>query len=91
MCSKTVNTIFFSGVCLETLHVMGDQLCKDSKFNKIERPRIGPASYGQGDLTDSIIADVSQVIKQASNLISPAFKCPHKLLHRKEVLATRPP
>ncbi|CAB3242161.1 unnamed protein product [Arctia plantaginis] len=50
-----------AGVCLETLHVMGDQLCKDIKFNKIERPKMGPASYGQGDLTDNITADVRQL------------------------------
>ncbi|XP_075981975.1 eukaryotic translation initiation factor 2D [Anticarsia gemmatalis] len=50
-----------AGVCLETYHVIGDQLCKDNKFSKIERPKMGPASYSQGDVTESITADVSQL------------------------------
>ncbi|XP_045778651.1 eukaryotic translation initiation factor 2D isoform X2 [Maniola jurtina] len=47
------------GVCLETLHVYGDQLCKEEKFSKIERPKLGPASYS--DLTDNIAVDFKQL------------------------------
>lgn len=49
-----------AGVCLETLHVIGDQLCKDNKFSKIERPKMGPATYGLSEIT-SITADISQL------------------------------
>lgn len=40
-----------AGVCLETIQVFGDLLCKDGKFTKIERPKLGPGSYGSGDIT----------------------------------------
>uniref|UniRef100_A0A2A4K3D8 SUI1 domain-containing protein n=1 Tax=Heliothis virescens TaxID=7102 RepID=A0A2A4K3D8_HELVI len=40
-----------AGVCLETIQVFGDLLCKDAKFSKIERPKLGPGSYGSGDIT----------------------------------------
>ncbi|XP_026328102.1 eukaryotic translation initiation factor 2D-like, partial [Hyposmocoma kahamanoa] len=33
------------GVCLETINVIGDLLCKELKFNKIERPQLGNAIY----------------------------------------------
>ncbi|KAJ0172837.1 hypothetical protein K1T71_011976 [Dendrolimus kikuchii] len=49
------------GVCLETLHVYGDQLCKDQKFSKIERPKLGSPSYTEGDITNTLVADVKQL------------------------------
>ncbi|GBP91570.1 Eukaryotic translation initiation factor 2D [Eumeta japonica] len=38
-----------NGVCLDIIHVLGDFLCKDIKFNKITRPAWGPASYLASD------------------------------------------
>ncbi|OWR52591.1 eukaryotic translation initiation factor 2D [Danaus plexippus plexippus] len=38
------------GVCLEILHVFGDQLCKEKKFMRIERPKLDPASYNVTEL-----------------------------------------
>ncbi|CAG9571463.1 unnamed protein product [Danaus chrysippus] len=38
------------GVCLEILHVFGDQLCKEKKFVKIERPKLDPGSYNITEL-----------------------------------------
>lgn len=52
---------YFSGVCLETLQVLGDQLCKDPKFIKIDRPKLGPASYSHGDITIDLATDLNQV------------------------------
>ncbi|CAH2088188.1 unnamed protein product [Euphydryas editha] len=46
------------GVCLETYHVLGDLLCKDSKFTKIERPKLDPICY---DVTESITTNISQL------------------------------
>ncbi|KAJ8720484.1 hypothetical protein PYW08_005949 [Mythimna loreyi] len=50
-----------AGVCLETIQVFGDQLCKDNKFSKIERPKLGPAGYSQGDITIDLTSQVSQM------------------------------
>ncbi|XP_023939093.2 eukaryotic translation initiation factor 2D [Bicyclus anynana] len=47
------------GVCLETLHVYGDQLCKEEKFSKIDRPKLAPASYS--DLADTLAVDLNQL------------------------------
>ncbi|CAG9782342.1 unnamed protein product [Diatraea saccharalis] len=41
-----------AGVCLDIIHVFGDQLCKDIKFNKIERPKLGTASYPEEDIAE---------------------------------------
>nr|XP_026498287.1 eukaryotic translation initiation factor 2D [Vanessa tameamea] len=46
------------GVCLETYHVFGDLLCKDTKFSKITRPKLDPAVY---DITEVISSDISQL------------------------------
>ncbi|CAH0664238.1 unnamed protein product [Spodoptera exigua] len=53
-----------AGVCLETLHVFGDLLCKDSKFSKVERPRLGPAGYSPTDITIDLTAHVTQLTIQ---------------------------
>ncbi|CAG9571473.1 unnamed protein product [Danaus chrysippus] len=37
-------------VCLEILHVFGDQLYKEKKFVKIERPKLDPGSYNITEL-----------------------------------------
>lgn len=50
-----------AGVCLETLHVFGDLLCKDNKFSKVERPRVGPAGYSPTDITIDLTAHVTQL------------------------------
>ncbi|XP_039747952.1 eukaryotic translation initiation factor 2D isoform X2 [Pararge aegeria] len=50
------------GVCLETLHVYGDQLCKEEKFSKIDRPKLGPASYD--NTADNIAFDFNQLTIQ---------------------------
>ncbi|XP_045453606.1 eukaryotic translation initiation factor 2D [Melitaea cinxia] len=50
------------GVCLETYHVLGDLLCKDSKFTKLERPKLNPICY---NVTEAITADLSQLQIQA--------------------------
>ncbi|KAI8441202.1 hypothetical protein MSG28_009428 [Choristoneura fumiferana] len=34
-----------SGVCLDVLHWVGDQLCRDPKFGKLERPRLPPPAH----------------------------------------------
>ncbi|CAH0591494.1 unnamed protein product [Chrysodeixis includens] len=57
-----------AGVCLETLQVFGDQLCKDPKLIKIDRPKLGPASYSHGDITIDLTADLNQLS------IQPAVK-----------------
>ncbi|KAJ8729082.1 hypothetical protein PYW07_006778 [Mythimna separata] len=49
------------GVCLDTIQVFGDQLCKDNKFNKVERPKLGLAGYSQGDITIDLTSQVSQM------------------------------
>ncbi|KAL4710156.1 hypothetical protein ACJJTC_006453 [Scirpophaga incertulas] len=49
-----------TGVCWETIQVYGDQLCKDSKFLKINRPKLGPASY-PNDVVDELTADLNQI------------------------------
>lgn len=46
---------------METLHVFGDLLCKDNKFSKVERPRVGPAGYSPTDITIDLTAHVTQV------------------------------
>ncbi|KAJ2945073.1 hypothetical protein O0L34_g9128 [Tuta absoluta] len=44
-----------AGVCLETVHAFGDQLCKDPKLTKLERPRLGPVQFSSPDvLADSV-------------------------------------
>ncbi|XP_072945272.1 eukaryotic translation initiation factor 2D [Epargyreus clarus] len=52
------------GVCLETYHVFGDLLCKDPKFSKIQRPRLGPPS--NSDVADNITADIRQLSIQTA-------------------------
>ncbi|XP_026751619.2 eukaryotic translation initiation factor 2D [Galleria mellonella] len=54
-----------AGTCLETIHVYGDLLCKETKFEKIERPKLGPPSYG-GTNPESITMDISQLSIQPS-------------------------
>ncbi|CAH1634955.1 unnamed protein product, partial [Spodoptera littoralis] len=55
-----------AGVCLETLHVFGDLLCKDNKFSKVERPRLGPAGHSPTDITIDLTAHVTQLSIQPS-------------------------
>ncbi|KAG6460942.1 eukaryotic translation initiation factor 2D [Manduca sexta] len=50
-----------AGVCLDTLHVFGDQLCKDPKFSKIERPKLGPPSYASGEISLSLVSAVEKM------------------------------
>lgn len=58
----------FSGVCLEVLHWTGDQLCRDPKFGKLERPRLpppalgAPAPAGPADVSERLAGEVQQVI-----------------------------
>lgn len=54
----------YSGVCLETLHVYQDQLCKDQKFSKIERPKLGPPISSGENITETLVADIKQVYKR---------------------------
>ncbi|CAH0397234.1 unnamed protein product [Chilo suppressalis] len=49
-----------AGICMDTIHVYGDQLCKDVKFNKIERPKLGPACYPGEDVTQ-LATDLSEL------------------------------
>ncbi|CAH4033678.1 unnamed protein product [Pieris brassicae] len=44
------------GTCLEVLHVIGDNLCKELKFNKIERPKLQ-----HGLNVNSVIQDMDQL------------------------------
>ncbi|CAF4909834.1 unnamed protein product [Pieris macdunnoughi] len=44
------------GTCLEVLHVIGDNLCKELKFNKIERPKLQ-----LGLNINSVIQDMAQL------------------------------
>ncbi|KAM3958321.1 eukaryotic translation initiation factor 2D [Aphomia sociella] len=53
-----------AGTCLEAIHVYGDLLCKDIKFEKIECPKLGPASYNGTDPADSLATDISQLSVQ---------------------------
>ncbi|KPJ01359.1 Eukaryotic translation initiation factor 2D [Papilio xuthus] len=46
------------GVCMETLHVFGDLLCKEPKFCKLERPKLQPPAYS---FTADITADIAQL------------------------------
>ncbi|XP_028170113.1 eukaryotic translation initiation factor 2D isoform X1 [Ostrinia furnacalis] len=50
-----------AGVCLDAIQVFGDLLCKDTKFSKIERPKLGPASYPSSDVTEHLATDLSQL------------------------------
>ncbi|XP_049878808.1 eukaryotic translation initiation factor 2D [Pectinophora gossypiella] len=50
-----------AGVCLETIHVFGDQLCKDIKFCKLERPTLGPVSYAAADDAEGLADSVSEL------------------------------
>ncbi|XP_045539513.1 eukaryotic translation initiation factor 2D [Papilio machaon] len=47
------------GVCMETLHVFGDLLCKEPKFAKLERPKLQPPAYCP--TADNITADIAQL------------------------------
>ncbi|KPJ14699.1 Eukaryotic translation initiation factor 2D [Papilio machaon] len=47
------------GVCMETLHVFGDLLCKEPKFTKLERPKLQPPAYSP--TADNITADIAQL------------------------------
>ncbi|XP_050355542.1 eukaryotic translation initiation factor 2D [Nymphalis io] len=58
------------GVCLETYHVFGDLLCKDTKFTKITRPKRYPAAY---DLTEFITSTISQLQLQPAREEWPSF------------------
>lgn len=53
-----------SGVCFETLHVYGDQLCKDPKFSKIERPKLGPPSHSEADIAEMLTSNINQLTIQ---------------------------
>ncbi|CAK1542786.1 unnamed protein product [Leptosia nina] len=46
------------GTCLEVLHVFGDLLCKEVKFNKIERPKL---QHTNVNLVDDIANDVQKL------------------------------
>ncbi|XP_045504964.1 eukaryotic translation initiation factor 2D [Colias croceus] len=46
------------GVCLEVLHVYGDLLCKDLKFNKIERPKM---QHSVLNIVDNITNEIGQL------------------------------
>lgn len=54
-------------MCLEVLHWTGDQLCRDPKFGKLERPRLpppalgAPAPAGPADVTERLAGEVQQV------------------------------
>ncbi|KOB70510.1 Ligatin [Operophtera brumata] len=67
-----------SGVCLDTLHVYGDALCKEQKFSRIERPTLAapvPRPPGAGHLAgnfqqpcetshdDEVPADMDELLK----------------------------
>ncbi|XP_041969750.1 eukaryotic translation initiation factor 2D [Aricia agestis] len=47
------------GVCLETIHVFGDMLCKDVKFNKLERPKLAPPIFS--DDTNIMTENLAQL------------------------------
>lgn len=60
-------------MCLEVLHWTGDQLCRDPKFGKLERPRLPPPTLGApapapsgpagpADVSERLAGEVQQVI-----------------------------
>ncbi|XP_059050220.1 eukaryotic translation initiation factor 2D [Achroia grisella] len=49
-----------AGTCLESIQVYGDLLCKETKFDKVERPKLGPPTYGN-TTPDSLATDISQL------------------------------
>lgn len=52
-------------MCLETLNVIGDLLCKEPKFNKIERPKQGNAVY-----TRTISTESTKVLAEDINTVN---------------------
>ncbi|XP_060806299.1 eukaryotic translation initiation factor 2D [Amyelois transitella] len=50
-----------AGTCLEAIQVIGDQLCKDPKLGKVERPKLGLPVYGDGSPAVDLAADINQL------------------------------
>lgn len=52
-------------MCLETINVIGDLLCKELKFNKIERPKLGNAIYAR-----TIGTEATKVLTEEINTVN---------------------
>ncbi|KAL0829507.1 hypothetical protein ABMA28_003027 [Loxostege sticticalis] len=80
-----------AGVCLDALHVFGDLLCKDTKFSKIERPKMGPAAY-PNDVTEQIATDLSQLSVQPEREEWPSLGKPQAPPQNEpRIIAEEPP